>query len=895
MMSGARDLSRTTRFDMDVLLPADGNEDMLAVSNSRQIARGPDGTWLALLRRGKKDLILKAARCDRPRGEDFTEEILVVGDFQPAVFETTGRLRGMAGIAFDRRGTLHLFWCEGRKVQQAMIEASDLSSLTPLKRFKSWSRRTLVCPGKQPLLADAIMDPKGWARVVCTAQDGVFVGQPRQAGEFHRVCETGRNARLALDSTGAIHLTYDEDREVASGSVERVVCYLRSADGETWTGADGSSGDPDVAAHAISWRPALVCWRDRPLVVFQTDGVRQMSSRAAHYLRDREGSGAGVGFAWHDGGAWRRGWVAKAEEILVRRISPVAPEGAEAGQLTPRVEVKSRPSLVTDAQGVPWAWWIDTTRRMTYWARWLGERFSDPAEHGGPYYRPTEFLTAQDGAGDRAGLVLLADGQAIFDSAAGASLRAADDDAVCLTDLMEIAELSGLEHDLQPMAKFDGNPVFSADASAGDGPRVHRPIVVYDDERERYVMRYLTDSDGWRWAHAESDDGVAWERPAPGEDASDHAAFILPFRDASEPRSSRRYKGILYDADGRTPRQLVTSSDGLDWKPDERIPAERLDLPFTEPWGIGYLDAAPVGDGEYKVIGRTWHDSGRALGMMGCVDLFRWHHSEVILDPDAPDKKPPSPQRYAVGVMESNAGPRDEDQIQYGFSFGPAGRTYLLFYAPRAFDGRYGLSLATSRDGRHFARCQGGRPVVACGAAGEWDSGFIAASSFGGWPCRRGDEFRIYYAASGWHGGDETFKSPFRIGFASQLRDRWSYVRLERDADVGWLTTIPIDMTDATGRALFLNVEGLERVSGFERGGRVAAEFLDAETWQPIEGYTCADCLPIEEDGLGVRVHWKDKRALPRGRACGVRLRIVIDGWTPKLFAFRFGGVKGDS
>jgi hypothetical protein len=733
-----------------------------------------------------------------------------------------------------------------------------------------------------------VLDRDGWAWVVCVADDGLYVGQPRQGGEFHRIEAVGRGARLALDSAGGLHMAFRQDRPLPDGAVERVVAYLRSADGVTWTGIGGSA-TPDVAAYPISSRPSLACWRDHPLIVFQADGVKKAKGRDRDYLRERDGGGSGIGFAFHDGRGWRRGWAAKPEEILIRRIAKVAPESAVEGSLSPAIEEKWRPALVTDAQGVPWAWWSDTTRRMTYWARWLGERFSPPVEHGGPFYRPTGFLSAQPAASGRAGVVVLADGRAIFDTAAAPALRAADPAPVCLMDLMEAAELSGLEVRPNPATKHAGNPVFEADAAAGDGPRIHRPIVVFDEERRRFTMRYLTDANGWRWACAESEDGVEWRRPSPAESVAQPMAFVLPFLDPAETVAARRFKGILHDDAGLKPQALVVSPDGLNWQTDERVPAERLQLPFSEPWGVSYLDAAPQGDGEYKAIGRTWHHAGRALGMMGSMDLYRWHRSEAILDPDAPDKKAASPQKQAECILESNAGPRHEDQIQYGFCHGPIGRNYLLFYAPRDYDGRYGLALATSRDGRHFARFHEGRLLLPCGEAGEWDSGFIAASSFGGWPCRRGDEFRIYYSAGGWHGGDPGLRDRFRIGFATQLRDRWGYAQLTRESDIGWITTIPIDMTDATGRAVYVNASGLERTSGFERGGRVAAEFLDAETWQPIQGFTCADCLPIEQDGLNLRVRWKDKRSLPRGRACGVRLRFVIEGWMPKLYAFRFG------
>ena len=888
MGKGARGLSRTTKFDVDVLQSAEGTQELFACSNSRQIARGPDGTWLVLLRQGKKKLALRTSRKPRPRGEDFADQIQIVGDFQPAVFETSGRLKGMGGIVFDRRGALHLFWQEGRKVHEAINESVTTRSL---KRYKSWLRRTVICRGKNPVLTDAVVDADGWAHVVCCCDDGVYVGRPRQRGAFQKVYEAGRNARLALDAEGGCHLVFEVDLAVPPEHLERVIYYLCSRDGESWTSADGKGPEPEVAAHAISWRPSLVCWRNRPLIVFQADGIKKTKRGGKDFFRQREGGGAGIGFAYHDGIAWRRGWVSKADEVLIRRITPVAPDGRYAGKLTPQVEEKWRPSLGVDGHGVPWAWWMDTTRRMSYWARWLGERFSEPHEHGGPFYRPTEFLSCQaESSGDSLGVVALADDHAVFDTAAAPGLRAGDDCSVLMLDLVETAEMTGLEHGVQPMAKFPGNPVFSPDTSKWEGPHVTGPMVTYDEERRRYCMRYVTGAGGWVWAYAESKDGIEWRRTAVEKRSGDNRLQnVIPFCDESESDPERRFKGYLFEKHVLKPTAFVTSPDAIHWRKEEGLSASRLQLPFTEPWGVSYLDAAPTGDGTYKIIGRTWHDSGRAVGMLSSADLFRWHGAELILDADGPDKRPPSPQKYGMGILESNAGPREEDQIYYAFSHGPVGGQYLLFYAPCSFDCRYSLSLASSRDGRHFSRVCGGQPLIPCGEAGEWDNGFIMASSFGGRPCRKGDEFRFYYGASGWHHGTDPHRPACNIGFASQLRDRWGYVCLSRNSDIGWLTTIPIDMSKSKGRALYLNVEGLERISGFESGGRVAAEFLDAETWTPIDGYACADCLPIEKDGLDLCVRWKDKRSLPRGRKCGVRLRIAIEGWTPKVFAFRFG------
>jgi len=893
---------RVTKFDADFLQPADGSEDLFGLSTTRQIARAADGSWLVLLKRGK-EFVLRVCRRQRPRGQDFDAELLLVGPDQPAVFENRTRARGAAAIHVDPKGLLHLFWQEGRKVHHETYGESDLSVLRRLRDVKRWKRLSIALDKvKSPVLCDAVIDRAGRAWVACAAEDGVYVGSPGRGRRFVRAAPGGRGARLALAPDGQLHLAFEWERPVHERDakcpwVEACIYHLTSADGQTWLNLATGGEDPDVAAHAIASCPSMVTWRGYPLVAYRVDAVKEVRTR--DYLKAREGGGASIGYAFHDGVTWRRGYVARAREILIKKIDPVEPAGRYKGKVYPMVEQMGPPSLVLDGHGVPWVFWMERTRRYSFRARWLGEEFGAPQEHYGPFYAPGEFVAADDSAAagppdverQHVGMVAIAAGRVYFDTAAVPSLSAAEERTVPFLDLLEVAEMRGLAHRVNPMTKFDGNPVFEGGPpGAWDHPHVSAPRVEYDASRKVFRMFYSGSSgEGWSPGYAESEDGVKWQRvntgvvEADGGLANNRLHQVVWYRDPEETHPERRYKGFLFRDGGHASEGFVTSPDAIHWTTDENVPVERTQLPFTEPFGISYRDVTPLGDGRFTSIGRTWHDCGRAVGMVSSEDLFAWRGSEHVLDPDAPFKKPPS-RPYGACVMESNVGPPWEDQIYYAFCEGPVHGLYLLFYAPCDFDCRYCLALAVSRDGRHFTRVCGGEPILPTGAAGEWDNGFILASHASGPLPAVGDEVRIYYGASGWHHGTDPHRPRMKIGFASQLRDRWACLRPEPGADQGSLATIPIDLRAAGARELRVNVDGLAG------RGRVIVEALDPDTFEPIPRCSGDHCIPLAEDGLDVPVRWRGTRVLTQIKQKRIRLRFHIQGVRTRLFGFRFGG-----
>ncbi|MGH2351945.1 MAG: hypothetical protein ACRDJN_10075, partial [Chloroflexota bacterium] len=96
------------------------------------------------------------------------------------------------------------------------------------------------------------------------------------------------------------------------------------------------------------------------LIAFRLDGLQPPPPPPAghswiadeRYLSAREGGGASVGYAYRTtDGRWQRGYVARAEEVLVRDRME-----AEAfhGRIYPMFEQLGPPALGLDAHGVAW-------------------------------------------------------------------------------------------------------------------------------------------------------------------------------------------------------------------------------------------------------------------------------------------------------------------------------------------------------------------------------------------------------------------------------------------------------------------------------------------------------------------------------------------------------------
>ncbi|MBM4436770.1 MAG: hypothetical protein FJ029_05955 [Actinobacteria bacterium] len=222
---------------------------------------------------------------------------------------------------------------------------------------------------------------------------------------------------------------------------------------------------------------------------------------------------------------------------------------------------------------------------------------------------------------------------------------------VLFFDYREIETLHSFNRHLEQPAKHPGNPLFTADQPWENGNLQLFGSVV---KREAGPFQLWHNVIHRPWttclAYAESDDGVAWRRPAldvhqvDGQRTNivfaDNAVGSAVIYDAAEPREAWRYKLLC----GPKPSDCIAayrSADGVHWDPVRRYPV----IPTNPDCPIGLLQAQ---DGRYVAYHR-WHGFGRLVFRSESWNFMQWAgEPRLVLEPDAGD--PPQIQFYGLGA-----------------------------------------------------------------------------------------------------------------------------------------------------------------------------------------------------------------------------------------------------
>ncbi len=187
------------------------------------------------------------------------------------------------------------------------------------------------------------------------------------------------------------------------------------------------------------------------------------------------------------------------------------------------VEQKWHPKIVTDKYGIPWVFWPDTTRRHTYFARWLGSRFSNEYEVRGGYYAPSEHIAVEKQMplwASELGFAYAAAGRLYFGTVRVPPASVDESRHFLFLDMLEAAEVQGLDHKLNRFAKYPDNPILGpAEPGSWDDFGINFPNVHYD--AGKFKMDYAGHGSGgaagkWDHGYAESEDGIHWTRPKLG-------------------------------------------------------------------------------------------------------------------------------------------------------------------------------------------------------------------------------------------------------------------------------------------------------------------------------------------------------------------------------------------
>jgi hypothetical protein len=863
-----------TKFDAEMIPAIRGERLAFPLSNGRQVLRTPSGQWLLGFDVPAKGLYVSVGPPGRTEGSHFSSPALLVGNGAPGLLAQGSE---PAGLSFAMAGPkLYVAWSDRKGVWIAAgVLPAHLDAAT-LESFCKTARPQLAVP--DAILGDITTGESGTPVIAYSGRDGVFVLEDGKSPRH--ITTAGMEPVIEFDSRGRLQVAYLWQQELPFSGKPVINTQI------AYAVAEAAAQPPHVVAHGMSTFPSLALADDRPVIAFQYEGLHKVERDSPKYLEQREGGGAGIGYAADVDGTWRTGFVSKAAEMVTRDRSPA---DAFKGRIYPMVEEKWRPKMALDKYGIPWVFWPDTTRRHTYFARWMGTGFSDPEECRGGYYAPSEYLTAEKhmpASASEIGFAYVAAGRLYFGTVPVPAASVAEKRHFLFLDMLEVSDIHGLTRELNRFQKYSSNPVFSAgERGTWDDFGASFPNVRYD--RGKFTMEYSGHSTApadvnWNHGFAESADGIHWTRPKLGvvERFGSKENNIVPwvpnFLDLKEPDPAKRYKGVLVEGNWITNfrRPIAYSADAVHWE----FGQDTVNLTsLLEGGGPAFRDETDIPERRFKAVGRTMSESHRALGMMWSPDLIHWYGDEAVLDVEDPYGRPADQWRgrYVANRILDPSGEKGGDQIYWGNIWIENG-LYMCLYAPLQYDGGYQGSLAVSRDGFNYMRIRNGQFLLPRGPAGAWDSGIIAVGYGINTPFRVGDSVRVYYGGSTWHHGTDPWRTPPAIGMAEIRPDGWTYVQPARDS--GFLTTIPIAADRS--RKLFVNAD-------VPKGGEIRVQVLPAAGNAALSGYTESDCRPVTGAAIRSQVSWKHSEALP-GSAGAVRLRFYLQGAGTRLFSFWF-------
>lgn len=393
-----------------------------------------------------------------------------------------------------------------------------------------------------------------------------------------------------------------------------------------------------------------------------------------------------------------------------------------------------------------------------------------------------------------------------------------------------------------------------------------------------YWMWYLGNDDapGWyqRLCLAKSRDGLMWEKPNLGvyehngsknNNVCDfpldgHIQACVVFYDPEDPDASKRFKLSFESPKYNKCMCVAFSPDGVHWTEYEHNPVGKVF--FEQSGGIKR-------DGVYYVNGQghtgQYSPKGaRSLVTYCSTDFIHWTQAGCL--GFSRDPLPPRPTFYG-GVN----GP----QVHLGAGLWNRGNVVVGFYG--MWEGHPSndrnlvcmhLGLVITHDLLHFAEPVPDFPVV---VAGEQKNNTRAAGHhpalMQGQGCENIGEETIF-----WYGLWPEMDSN-GVRAASWPRDRIGH--LEAFVKPGQDAFTMTDRLHLTGKParVSLNIDGLSEYSA------IRVSVLD-EHFNPLPGYTAADCVQIVENGFKAPVRWGNKRTVQADRP--VRLRIDFEGIRPE-------------
>jgi hypothetical protein len=780
--------------------------------------------------------------------------------------------------------------------------------------------------------------------VLYTTTDGIQLARLDDSG-WHTVSLgiSGTKPVAELDHAGRLHIAYEQDYQVFYTTLDLQTSALEP---------------PQLAAHYPAGNPSMVLIDDEPLLAYQGEGIVSLHDNLHVYDKLRSSGGTSIAWCRLTSRGWEHAELIRSSEISLKR-DPRQESGGVKRQppiFHNRLEEVRLPQLALDADGVAWLFYSNVTRRHTYYARWLGDRFGDRTVARGPYYSLAPFmfvekrpraLPAGEETDHRLGWVSSAMGRLVFHHLQLPRYDNRVARRVVFLDMLEVAAATGVSshlgklqrHPQNPLAgpgitgpTSDGSIMFCKVFPRADGfEMIYRPYYFNQPGRDRSVVvgpyTRMLSADGLRWQD-DADAGRPYDGPGITADYPDPAdgptgmatidgepVTFRPFyiEDTQETDPGMRFKGLVYRWSGfdRT-SAVVTSPDARVWRLHNELPEV---IRGEDEWLLIDADEA---DPRYrfklyiKYIGMA----GRTVMLYTSPDFLHWEPSYDLLDPDEPGQLP-AVNPFPVGhvVIDPDAAEQPfEEEVHATRAWRENGLVMLHYDAFMLGANQHvNKALAVSRDGFHFSRVKGGEPNLARGAAGAWDSGRIRTLP----PIRRDGQLWIYFVAGPPQLGSvtESFMYPlgsgvydamfglrherprhdlrlFRLGLATIREDGWSFLRGDLAAQQRSMRTTAVALHRDGGRRLFINAT-LASASGLAVSVHVAPNGTGG-TSTAIDGFAAGDCQIDGTDGTWLPVTWQ-------GHDIGelAPQPVVLQFWFAdphsRLYSFGFSSSSGGS
>jgi hypothetical protein len=349
--------------------------------------------------------------------------------------------------------------------------------------------------------------------------------------------------------------------------------------------------------------------------------------------------------------------------------------------------------------------------------------------------------------------------------------------------------------------------------------------------------------------YAESQDGLAWERPVLrvfdykgsaennciklGTDKTQNIDVCLnprPDRWPGRYLSIHNQKGgvfVSWSDDGRTFQRLF-ETPAIAYHSDTHNNFVYDDM--RDRWLLYCRHRAYAG----------YHK--RRVSLQTSSDLEHWTHEETILIPTETE----IPEYYGMTVFR---------------------RGDLFFGVVAIYNNETGLmhgELAWSGDGQHWDFLPTHPAFITLGEPGSWDGGMVLPMES---PVEVGDELRFYYG--GFQLDHHAAQNPCGIGLMTAERDRIAGLR-PTTGEPGVVMTRPVPTANSR---LTVNAKV---------AGSITAE-LRTDNNKPIPGFEFADCVPVTKSGFAVPLTWKSGELAQTPEAFA---RIVFRLQNAELFTF---------